>query len=178
MRNREIWNALSKEELIDIINMYAKNWLAIDGLWFQSIERKFGMDAAMTHDEEVWKSFTEIEARRIKSFLNLPDKPGLEGLAQALKMRLYSNINKYELLDQNNRLILRNIDCRVQTARRKKDMPYHPCESVGLIEYSGFAKTIDPRISCRCLSCYPNITDETTCCAWEFTLADENNINK
>ena len=34
---------LSKEQLLELIELYAKNWLAHDGVWFQSIERKFGM---------------------------------------------------------------------------------------------------------------------------------------
>ena len=57
---------LSKEQLLDLIELYAKNWLAHDGVWFQSIERKFGMAEAMYHDEEAWKRFTVIEAKRIK----------------------------------------------------------------------------------------------------------------
>ena len=34
---------LSKEQLLERIELYAKNWLAHDGVWFQSIEGKFGM---------------------------------------------------------------------------------------------------------------------------------------
>ena len=36
-----------------------------------------------------------------------------------------------------------------------------------------FARVIDPRIRCECVSCYPEITDETCCCAWKFTLAPQ-----
>ena len=49
----------------------------MDGVWFQSVERTNGMDAAMYHDTEAWKRFTVIEAKRIKQFLNLPERPGL-----------------------------------------------------------------------------------------------------
>lgn len=45
---------LSKEQLLELIELYAKNWLAHDGVWFQSIEGKFGMAEAMYHDEEAW----------------------------------------------------------------------------------------------------------------------------
>lgn len=78
---------LSKEQLLELIELYAKNWLAHDGVWFQSIEGKFGMAEAMYHDEEAWKRFTVIEAKRIKEFLKLPENPGLEGLEQALHYR-------------------------------------------------------------------------------------------
>lgn len=110
------------------------------------------------------------EAKRIRQFLKLPERAGLEGLAKALELRFYGSINEYELIFKEDKLIFRNVDCRVQTARKRKDMPFHPCKSVGVIEYAGFAKTIDDRIRCRCLSCYPDITDETACCAWEFSL--------
>ncbi|WP_337436741.1 DUF6125 family protein [Phascolarctobacterium faecium] len=34
---------LERSELIQLIEIYSKNWLAMDGVWFQSVERKFGM---------------------------------------------------------------------------------------------------------------------------------------
>ena len=51
MNNEETLSALTKEELMELIEIYSKNWLAMDGVWFQSIERKLGMDEAMYHDE-------------------------------------------------------------------------------------------------------------------------------
>ena len=172
MHNRETLSALSKDQLIELIEIYAKNWLAMDGVWFQSVERKCGMDEAMYHDEEAWKRFTVTEARRIKKFLGLEEYAGLEGLAKALRLRFYANINEDEIEIAENTLIYTAKECYVQTARAEKGMPYHPCKSVGILEYAGFAKTIDPRISCECLSCYPEITDSTCCCKWKFTIPE------
>ena len=71
-----------------------------------------------------------------------------------------------------NTLIYRTLDCRVQNARKRKGMEFHPCKAVGVIEYTGFAKTIDDRFECEALSCYPEITDETCNCSWKFILKD------
>lgn len=163
-------DSLSKKELIELIEIYSKNWLAMDGVWFQSIETKYGMDEAIYHDEKAWERFTVIEAKRIKAFLKLDEHPGLEGLAKALYLRFYANINDDEIKISKNTLTYNAVDCRVQTARKRKNMEFHPCKSVGIIEYSGFAKTIDDRITCQCLSCYPHITDDACCCSWLFTL--------
>lgn len=171
MRNEHLAK-LTKEELMDLIEIYSKNWLAHDGVWFQSIERKHSMDEAVFHDEEAWKRFTVIEAMRIKEFLHLPENPGLEGLEQALHYRFYGNLNKHECIREGNKLIYRNRDCRVQTARSRKGLPYHPCKSVGIYEYTGFAATIDKRIKCRCLSCYPDCNESPDGCAWEFFIED------
>ena len=172
MNNKRTLETLSKDELIRLMELQAKNWLALDGVWFQSVERKCGMDEAMYHDGEAWRRYTVVEARRIKEFLDLPEKPGLDGLAKALALRAYASINDYELVRTENTLVLRNVDCRVQTARKRKNMPYHPCKPVGILDYEGFARAIDERISCRCLSCFPDVTDETTACAWEFTIEE------
>ena len=50
MNNYEHLSSFSKEELIKLIEIYSKNWLAMDGVWFQSIEAKHGMEEAMFHD--------------------------------------------------------------------------------------------------------------------------------
>ena len=131
------------------------------------------MDEAMFHDEEVWRRFSAIEASRLKEFLKLPERAGLAGLAGALELRFYGNLNAHECILEGDRLIFRNLDCRVQAARKRKGMPFHPCKRVGLAEYGAFAQTIDDRIRCRCLSCCPDVTDESACCSWEFQLEGE-----
>ena len=172
MRPGESLESLSRDQLLELLSIYSKNWLAMDGVWFQSVERKFGMDEAMYHDCEAWKVYTVTEARRIKAFLGLPERPGLEGLAKALQLRFYAHINKQDFVfgEDGRTLTYRMVDCFVQTARKRKGMEFHPCKSVGVIEYSGFARTIDDRIACQCISCYPEMTDESCCCAWKFTL--------
>ena len=167
---QDMLESLSREQLVELLSLYAKNWLAMDGVWFQSVEGKFGMEEAMYHDAEAWRRFTVIEARRIKAFLHLPEHPGLEGLAKALSLRFYANLNRDGVEIQGNTLVYRVKECRVQSARTRKGMPLHPCRPVGLIEYSGFAKEIDDRITCECLSCYPEVHDPDCSCAWKFTL--------
>lgn len=172
MPDSVVLDQYSKEELIQLIDIYAKNWLAMDGVWFQSVESKHGMNEAMMHDAEAWRRFTVIEAKRIKAFLRLPEHSGLDGLAQALRLRFYARINDDRIEREGDTLTYTSVDCRVQTARQRKGMPFHPCKVVGEIEYSGFAKTIDERITCKCISCYPDITDHSFCCKWCFTLAE------
>lgn len=164
---------LPREKLLLLISDYAKNWLAMDGVWFQSIEQKYGMDEAMEHDAAAWRRFTVIEATRIKRFLGLPDRAGLAGLGQALRFRMYAPLNEDSIEIKGNTLFYRVHACRVQSARQRKGMPFHPCKSVGLIEYAGFASTIDDRIQTQCTSCYPDITDDSCACVWEFTLSEE-----
>ena len=170
MENKEVLSKLSREELIELLLIDSKNVIAMDGVWFQSIERELGMDCAMHHDEEAWKLYTRSEARRIKKFLGLPEQPGLEGLAEALPYRMVDRANTSDIVLKDGRLYYKILECRVQQARTRKKMPLHPCKSAAVYEYGGFAEAIDNRIKCRCVSCYPEITDRNCSCAWEFWI--------
>lgn len=164
---------LSREQLIEYARMCSKNFFAIDGTWFQSIESECGMDVAMHHDERAWRRYTGSEARRLKAFLGLGEHPGLQGLEKALPLKLTSPCNRTSLHYEGDDLVFRVEECRVQTARARKGMPYHPCKSVGLEEYGGFAREIDDRIACSCVSCYPDETDSTCSCAWRFSIKQD-----
>ena len=63
---------LSREQVGGIIEDFAKNWLAHDGLWFQAVEKVLGMDAAIAADAEAWRKFTVIEAKRIMERHGIP----------------------------------------------------------------------------------------------------------
>jgi hypothetical protein len=170
---REDLIGLSKEELIDYIEDLSKNWLAIDGTWFQTVEREYGLERAIELDVDQWKRFTVIEAKRIMKRFNIPENGGIPALVKALKYRVYANINIQEIVEiSEKRCVFRMNNCRVQFARNSRNLPDFPCKPVGLIEYGDFAKTIDPRIKTNCICCPPDAHPKEYYCAWEFILED------
>ncbi len=160
-----------QEDLSQALTDAAKNWVAMDGLWFQAVEQVYGMDAALAIDRGVWEQFAVIEARRIKERLALPEKGGLNALEIAFKNRLVSLLNELEILRPDEKTLLITLKtCRVQAARKRKGMPEFPCRSIGLVEFPVFARTIDARIITECLSCPPETLPRTPYCSWKFTL--------
>jgi hypothetical protein len=162
---------LGKSDLLNLLADAAKNWLAHDGLWFQAVEIKFGMETAIALDGMAWQEFTQIEAQRIMRRLKIKPGGGIPALIQALKFRLYAYINKQTVLESSEKhCILRMDCCRVQEARKRKNLPDFPCKPVGILEYTHFAKTIDPRIDTRCLACPPDPHPREYYCSWEFRI--------
>lgn len=162
--------SFTREELLTLIDVYARNWLAHDGCWFLAVEEKHGMDAAIELDTRSWERFSVAEAKRIMASFKIPANGGFDALEKALGFRLYACINPQEIeRSDSQRLILRILDCRVQKTRRKKGLPDFPCKSVGIVEYSRFAETIDSRIQVKCLTCPPDPVTKHYC-AWEFSL--------
>jgi len=167
----EALERLSREELIEYIEDIAKNWLAIDGTWFQTVEKEYGIDKAIELDVEQWKRFTVIEAKRIMQRFKINEKGGIPALIKALNFRVYANINTQEIVEvSDNRCVFRMNNCRVQYARNQRNLPDFPCKPVGIVEYGDFAKTIDPRIETNCIACPPDSHPKTYYCAWEFVL--------
>ena len=165
---------LSREELIKIIIDDAKNWLAHDGLWFQAVEKAHGQEAAIAADEEAWHYFTAIEAQRIMELLEMEPGGGIPALLACLNRRLYARLNTQEIVEvTDTRAVLRMTSCRVQVARQRRGLASFPCKSVGVIEYTEFARVVDPRIKVNCLTCPPDEVPEEYWCAWEFTISNQ-----
>ncbi len=162
---------MTKEQLIALVVDDAKNWLAHDGLWFQAVERAHGLEAAIEADRAAWEKFTVIEAQRILARLGLKPGGGIPALLECLKHRLYARLNDQDAIEvTDTRAVFRMVDCRVQSTRRRKGLADFPCKSVGIVEYTEFARAIDPRIRTRCVACPPDAAPRDYFCAWEFTL--------
>lgn len=162
---------LPEDKMDSLKESVAANWLANDGIWFQSVEFTNNMNDAKSCNDSSWEKFSPLEAWSIKRFLNMPENPGLEGLKQALQFRLYAFINTQSITDETeNSFIFRMNDCRVQSARKRKGLDDYPCKSAGWVEYSTFAEAIDHRIRTECVACPPDKHPEEWFCAWKFSL--------
>ncbi len=164
---------LSREELIELVEIYAKNWLAHDGCWFLAAEEKLGMGTAIEMDARAWENFSPVEARRIMQVFEIPKDGGLDALERALQYRLYATVNRQvsERVDSST-LRFRMVECRVQQARQRKGLAPFPCKPVGMIEYSQFARTVDARIETVCRHAPPDAMSAEFC-EWEFRLEEK-----
>ncbi len=162
---------LSEEALSDLTDKAAMNWLANDGVWFQAVEFTSGMTDAKRCNDSCWAHFSPFEAASVKKFLNMEDRPGLDGLKTALAFRVYSRINKQSVEDDGpDAFIYRMNECRVQGARKRKGLDDYPCKSGGTVEYTYFARAVDPRIRTECIGCPPDPHPDDWFCSWRFSI--------
>ena len=166
--------SMDDEKLHSLRTRIAKNWLANDGVWFQTVEFAEGMNEAKRCNDSCWAHFSPLEAELIREQLQLGPNPGLEGLKKALGFRLYANINVQSIVDEGeNSFVFQMNECRVQGARKRKGLDDYPCKSAGQVEYSYFARTIDRRIVTECIGCPPDEHPEEWFCAWRFSLQNQ-----
>jgi hypothetical protein len=164
---------LNEEQIDALQEAVAVNWLANDGVWFQSVEFSEGMKPAKKCNDAAWEKFSPYEALRIKKILNLPEKAGIAGLKKAMAYRLYGTVNTQSFANETETSIdFYMNECRVQAARKRKGLQDYPCKSGGIIEYTTFAQTIDPRLKTRVIGCPPDKHPDEWYCGWHFYLEE------
>ena len=77
-----------------IAEYFHRSYTAVDGLWFSKVEEKYGFDAALGIDNKVWKVFPKIQARLLKSMVEMGN--GLEALYECLTTKLAIEGFKFE----------------------------------------------------------------------------------
>jgi hypothetical protein len=91
-----------------IINYFSRSYKSVDGLWFMKVEKEFGFDVALKLDKEVWSVMAKIQARLVKSFLNLESGPNalFEGIVKKLdlegfKFETEKDANSFRIIIQD-----------------------------------------------------------------------------
>ena len=162
---------MSEEKLGQLMDALCANWLANDGVWFQSLENGLNMFEAKRVNDTCWTRFSPLEASRIKVLMDLPEAGGLEALKTALSYRLYSRLNEQAVVEETeDSFVFQMVECRVQSARKRKGLEEYPCKSAGVVEYRTFAEAIDPRIKTECVACPPDLHPDDYSCAWRFSI--------
>ena len=98
---------MDRKTLLALIEDMARGWLAHDGLWFQAVEKAYGMEEAIRLDTDALGKFSPLEAERIMSFLKNPQKGGIPAFeAKALGLRLYALSTGRRFIDiDENRIV-------------------------------------------------------------------------
>jgi hypothetical protein len=52
---------MTHEELLGFLEDAALNWLAHDGLWFQAVERRYGVDVGRQCNGEAIAAYSEVD---------------------------------------------------------------------------------------------------------------------
>ena len=92
---------------------FHRSYTAVDGLWFMKVEEKYGFDAALDIDNEVWKVFPKTQARLLKSLGQTGD--GMDALFECLTTKLTLDGFKFKAEKNNSHSFKITID----------DCPWH-----------------------------------------------------
>jgi len=160
---------LPKEELVDLIDAYAKLYTALDGLWFVSVEKQYGNQVAARLDTVVWDSLLPREAKRITEARKLGEG-GLETVIEAFKLRPNFLTKEYDIVRGKNKVIVRVTACRSLHAMERDGRAVSSCKRMLEEVYPKFVENIDNRLKFRVLKAPPRASENDTCCEWQVEI--------
>ena len=161
---------LPKERLIELIKMYTRNWLTLDGLWFTGVEEKYGLDSAMELDVRMWQIGSKIEAKRIKEFFGFVG--GLEDILSTIDLMTWSSSFGYEYDISDGRAIWTCRHCPPQEQREKQGKDEFPCKPTFEACFNNVIEVIAPRAKVECLFCPPDSHPDDAWCQWLFSIPE------
>jgi len=154
-----------------LVELCSRSSYTLDGLWFTLVEEKFGLDAALEIDVEVWRRLCLVQARRVQKYFTIDEGSPIRNLIKVIELDPLLAVFKpraAELTD--NRAVLRFTDCPPQKARIRDGRGEFPCKAVGIALLGSYAEVIDPRIKMSCLTCPPDAHPAQFWCEWQFEL--------
>lgn len=161
---------LPKEKLIDIIDMWIRNYWTCQSYWMVFVERDYGIEAAGRLDGDVFEQTARVQGYRLKRALELEDD--MQSLALVLKhtaLQWVPSGFNWEFEEVNENYIkMRVLECPMGTYRKKNNLELLPCKEISPRLYTALAKSINPKMVARCTHAHPDAPKEGVMCEWEF----------
>ena len=164
---------LSKEELIKLVKVYSRLFLALDGFWFLAVEDKFGYQAALEADINAWEGYFPYEAKMLRKALGI-SADGIPGIIETLKQSAFVPCMEHRIEEASEtRGVFALYKCPSLEAMERAGRDEFTCEPVGKVVFQKYAESMDPRVKVRFLDGPPRKSPEDVSCKWEFFLEED-----
>lgn len=167
---REVdFDSLPREQLLKLVKLYSRLFLALDGFWFLAAKEKLGYDTALELDIKVWERYFPYEAKKVRTALGIEDT-SVRGILDSLKYSALVPCMTHEISEvSEDRGIFACYDCPSLAAMERAGYP-PTCEPVGVKVFNTYAKSINPGVAVRFVDGPPRKSAADVSCKWEFAL--------
>ena len=107
---------LTSEQILDL-SQYS--FVRMDGAWFMSVAKKYGINAAWEMDKEAWKQFSYLLGKKLRKD-HFPEPVWPENFIDAVE--IFSTLLKIEgrnVVIKENSVVVRATECETQKAIAK-----------------------------------------------------------
>jgi len=162
----------SKGTLVELLKLYGKLFMAVDGFWYLSVMQKVNEVMATACDLWVWEKQAKYEIQRINQLLNIKgdDIPAFFKYLQLSPF--YCNL-EYEMDIRAGNLGMMTITrCPTLEALEKegKNREKTFCDFVETRIFNILAKHANPNLKVIPLKLPPRENKGDICCQWEFRI--------
>ena len=161
----------SPDKLIDLIALYSKLYLALDGFWYLTVKERVGNNEALACNSRTWEKFCRYEMAKITELLNISGSDVITFLKGMQILPWFQNV-KYKIEIRNQHSAVLTITYCPTLESLEKEGTGREREICKLSEpllFKHYASFFNPDIKVKCLKSPPRKRKAEICCQWEFT---------
>jgi len=162
----------SSETLRDLLRLYSKLYMGLDGFWYLTVMEKFGNDAALDCDIKVWDKAGRYEMKNVTRQLNIQGNDAVAFMkALQLSPWYWTVKSQVEIVDPNT-AILTVTDCPTLNALEKEGSGRENeiCKIAEPIILRAYASFFNPDVEVTCLQSPPRESQDDIACKWQFKM--------
>jgi hypothetical protein len=165
----EILSKLSKEELLEFIDLQQRNWWNLQNNWMAYMNAQYGMEAAVKGDAHCFTANARVQVHRLKKMFGLGD--GVEALRKAMVLStIWANGESETRTEGDTRCRVRVTRCDQQLRRLEEGLGELACKPAAMAICEAAAAVINPACQVRCIVCPPDAHPADLWCEWEFEV--------
>ena len=167
----EILSKLSKDELLDFIDMFQKNFWNLQNNYILYLNNEYGEEAAVKADGHCYSANAKVQMYRLSKMFGLKDD--LQSLMDAMILStIWANCDYDIWKIDEKRFRIRVTNCYQQVRRLEDGLGEFGCKPAGLAISETGANVINPACNVKCIVCPPDEHPDDVWCEWEFELTD------
>ncbi len=162
----------ARDSLIDLINLYSRLYMGLDGFWYLSIKEKASNRDAVACDILTWQRASKYEMSRITRQFNIQGKDVI-ALMKALQLTpWYWTVRTRIDIENPNRALLTITHCPTVDALEKEGegRENQICQIVEPEIFNAYCRYFSPDMKALCLKAPPRQSKDDIYCQWEFKL--------
>ena len=168
---REKLSELSRERLIDFIEMSNRNFWSLQNNYIVNIEKRYGQDVAIEFDDLAYGRAAEVSVYRLKKFFGLGDD--METLKLAYQLLPWGSYVPAEFPVCTEKKLVRRVPvCTMQMERIKRGAGELPCKPALLPVAMKIAEAVNPKIKVTHLTAPPDPHPDNMFCELVFEMGD------
>ena len=168
------WEGLSRAELIELVRLYSRLFLALDGFWYLAVKEIVGEDKANACDFWVWDKYSRYEFKRLIPLCNIKGND-LQAFATAMSFSPWiSNLNCRFALEGKDRLTFTVLECPTLEALKREGMGRENtfCQQVEPQLFQIIIQSFNPKGKATPVELPPETNQADICCRWRFSIEE------
>lgn len=162
----------SPDTLADLLTLYARLYMALDGFWYLTTKERVGNEEALACDIQTWERHAKYEMAKISKQLNIQGNDVISAM-KSIQLTPWLRQTQFNIeVHGHNSAVLTVNHCPTLVAleREGEGRENEICSIVDRKLFREYASFFNPDIKVECLKLPPRKDKDEICCQWEFKL--------